>query len=391
MTDHVLGAAELTAWRQWLYERLPRPRARRCAAGAARRILVLHKGANATLDYYLRARLAASGLPYELRCIDSDRLGDVEPDGTFVIVCRYVRARQVAWLRRHRARLAGVAYFLDDDIAALLSCAETDLDYRAYLFRFACLPLPFLSPLLSHVWASTPVLGRSFGQDRRGPEVLPPSPRLEDHLPFEEARREGRLKIVYHATNVHSLEHRFLIPVVEEFLRLRPGARFEVLAKGSNRGLWQRARIPAAQLTILPPMGWEDYHAHSRRTGADIALVPLIEGLANESRAGTKRIDCCRMGAASVMSDAAAYRPGRAAGEMLIRNDPAIWLAAMLRLADDASARSAARMAVREAVRAMTTRANLRLPGVVGAGEASGDVFAAAPAREDHSEREGAR
>ena len=318
-----------------------------------RRVLALIKGDNASFDYYLAARLRALDIPHEVRCIDRDGLDGIEVDGLLVIICRYIRPRQVEWIRRNRSRLAGVAYFVDDDIPALVADGRTDLDYRLYLAYFACLPMLRLNRLLTQIWTSTPALARALGQ-MPGQATLVPAPVIEDHLPADRQQRQAGLKIVYHATNIHQPEHAFLVPVLEEVMRRRAGVRFEVLARDRTGDLWKRASIPDGRMRIIPPMGWPEYQRFSRNEGADIALMPLLEGLANESRADTKLIDCCRMGAAAVLSDVAPYRRQKGSGLVMVGNSPARWIESLLTLIDSADRLDAARQATRARVLAMS-------------------------------------
>ena len=331
-----------------------------------KRILVFTKGRNASFDYYIPARLKALGLPYEVRCIDKDRFDGIDPDGLLVVICRYLRLRHANWIARNRRNLAGVAYFVDDDIAALVADAQNDPGYRLYLACLAILPMTILNRgLITHLWASTDALASVLDAQRGGAVLFPPAPVIADHLPLGRPRPRPALKIAYHATRSHHREHAFLVPVMEEVLRLRPQVRFEVMAKDKEARLWSKAAIPVGRMRVLPPMAWPQYYRYSREEGADIALMPLLDGLANDSRADTKLIDCCRMGAAAVLSDAAPYRHHRDSGCVMVRNSPRQWVEALLGLIDDAARRDAAREAARICVLGMTLSQE-PFPGVDG-------------------------
>ena len=341
----------------WAYARVPRPRPLRADA-AARPIsgmLVLRKGDNPTFSYYFEARLnALAPLPVHTRCIDRDGLDDIDPDGLFVVVCRYVRRRQLLWLERHRERLAGVALFVDDDIAALLTGSEASWTYRAYLGAMAIVPLPRLNRLLSHVWASTPALRDALcGRSDVPIALLPPAPVYADHMPEPPNGAGRRLTIAFHATDVHRQEHRFLVPVMQEVMARFPEVHFEVLARGDNRRLWLSAGLPEQRLHLLSLMRWPDYCRHSRENGADIFVVPLMANRENAVRADTKRIDCMRLGAAGVFSESAAYGGRRQPGEVHVANRPGDWAAALAELITDPAARQEAAAATQRAVRAM--------------------------------------
>jgi hypothetical protein len=134
----------------------------------------------------------------------------------------------------------------------------------------------------------------------------------------------------------------------------RADVRFEVLARDRTGDLWKRASIPNERIRIIPPMGWPDYQRFSRDEGADIALMPLLDGLANESRADTKLIDCCRMGAAAVLSDIAPYRRHQGSGVVMVANSRERWIESLLALIDHADRRADARRATRAQVLAMS-------------------------------------
>ena len=166
---------------------LPRPRALAPADGDRRieRLLVLSKGENPTFSYYIENRLQQPSCPPSVvRSIDEGSLDDFDPTGSFVVICRYIRPRQISWLERHRRQIAGIALFVDDDIAALITGRDGAWTYRAYLAYFACLPLPRLNRLLSDVWVSTPALRSRLAHQGREPRILSPSPVLADHLPM---------------------------------------------------------------------------------------------------------------------------------------------------------------------------------------------------------------
>lgn len=356
--------------RNWLQRRLPQPRPVQGGNKIVRpkRLLILHKKDNPSLDYYLRARALASGIPCQFRCIDRDPLEDVEVEGLFVIICRYIHPTQLCWIARNRPDLAGVAYFIDDDVAALLCDRKIAISYRLYLGFFACLPLLWLNGLLSHLWVSTAGLANVLDSDDDGggrAVVLDPAPVVSDHLPAHPHLRGETIRIVYHATHLHHGEHRFLVPVMEEVMRRRPQVRLEVVADGRSRLLWCRAAIPAGRLSLLAPMSWSDYQRHGCTHGADIALMPLLAGQANYSRAMTKLIDYARLGAAALMSDIAPYRHQNVQAVPRVHNSVRAWVDAILELVDRPDKRQKAIKATRDSVARMSFNPDQPFPGII--------------------------
>jgi hypothetical protein len=348
-----------------IYRVLPRPRCNPTAIKGERlatAVLVLRKGENPTYSYYLEKRIADLPVPVVERTADTG-LSDISPDGLFVIICRYVGPRQMAWLERHRDRLAGVAYFVDDDIAALLTSADASWAYRGRLARQAILPLRRLNRLLTHLWVSTPALRSAFASSGCVADVLAPAPRASDHQPLRQASKdEWPPAVAFHATEVHRGEHEFLMPILTRVAAARPDCRIEVVASGAARLLWERHAPRQGQFDLLAPMSWPAYHDHSRRHGVDIFLVPLLESRHNAARADTKRIDCVRLGAAAIFSSCEVYGRDRRDGELHIPNAPDVWVRAILDLLDDEGRRAAAAGATRQAVLDMAGRDGF--PGV---------------------------
>ncbi len=334
------------------------------------RVVVFGRLPNPTIDYYLLARLRAAGMPpariVDIREVD---LGTIEPVGTLVIICRYATRRLVTWIERHSAVLAGVALFTDDDIGAVITGSEAKLGYRLFLYHRALGPLRRLNRHLDMVWASTPALAEALSEAKA--QVLPPAPPEELWQGSTEATvvdGSGAVSIVYHATAVHTKEHRFLRPIIEAVLRARPEVEFEVTADERTAPIWATLE----RVRVVPPSSWEAFLARTTQQGADIALVPLLRSRANETRAGTKRIDVVRLGAAGIFSESSAYGAPDGSAEPRLPNRRKVWIETILRLVDDPQARADAAAASRRLVVASSLAAGLGLPGLE-AREAAGD------------------
>ncbi len=344
--------------------RLPRPTVRAASTRADRpidRIVVFARLPNPTVDYYLAARLAAPGMP-PARVVDirDPAIDTLEAAGTFVLVCRYASRRALAWIDRNAPDLAGVGFFTDDDIGAVVTGADATLGYRLFLWRRALAPLARLNRHVDHVWTATPALAAAIGGD--GIAVLPPAPPPEIWQADAAPPVDGApLRIAYHATGIHLREHRFLVPVMTEVLRLRPDVAFEVTADDRAGVLWRGLD----RVAVVAPTSWPAYLERSRRERADIVVVPLLRSRANRARAGTKRIDVVRLGAAGVFSASPAYGTGEGSDEVVIPNRRRLWIAAILHLVDDAEARAKAAAATRSAVEAMAAEAASGIPELV--------------------------
>ena len=321
--------------RERLYRALPRPRLRAGADGRARepvrRILAAGVYPSPTADYYREARYPAHGVPVIRRDVRLSGCDDVPGDGTFVVICRYAGPDLLDWLDANASQIAGVALFLDDDIPAMVTEPGAGIDYRVYAAGFGLFPLRRLSRHLDAVWVSTPALAPRHAPSRR--PAQPPRARQAEWQPQSAGAQMGPVRIAYFAKIDihHGGESAFVRAVWQRIAALRPEARLEIAASGRHAGPWRE--LPG--VTILPPMEWDDFRAVTAARGADIALVPMLPSLVNDVRAATKRIDVARLGAAGVFSASPAYGEG----EMHLPNDVEAWVAAVLRLVDDAALR----------------------------------------------------
>lgn len=352
--------------RDLIYSLLPKPAARTRVADTERqatRLLVLTNGRNPTFTYYLEERLALSSLNVEVRSL-TERLEDIDPVGLGVILCRYVRPRQLLWLYRHRRRLASVCLLIDDDVAATVTSNQGSWTYKAYLTGLGIAPLPVLNRILTRVWASTPALASAFEANRaRASAILPPFPPAEAFTPLAtDSQGNGRLLMAFHATGSHDGEHAFLVPIVREVLERWDNVDFEVVAEGEPARLWGRAQLPAHRIALSPKRDWTAYLAETARRRIDILLVPLLQNRMNDVRSSTKRFDAARMGAAAIFSLCPAYTAAADGGEILVRNDAQSWVKAIGCLVEDGELRRRTREATVNAVKTILANTTAAFP-----------------------------
>lgn len=357
----------MSRWRLLLYRLLPKPQALRTVLrqGApqkpAKAVLVFSYDPNPTFAYYLEERLnALRGVPVIVCSGHDEALDELDPDGLFVIICRYVGSKQLRWLERNIDRLSGISLLLDDDIAGVVVGRDASLKYKIKLMKLAILPLRRLNPLLDIIYASTEPLARTLSAQKSRVVLMPPAPSIE-------GRSLGcsrPLTMVYHATGIHAPEHRFLVPVVEAAMRRHDYLHFQVFASRKNADLWRRAKIDPKRLLILPELSWAAYLHYCTYIKADIALVPLLPGQANACRSDTKRIDVCRLGAAGIFSETEVFNRNRQPGELHVENKRENWLAAIDELVTSSERRAEAAGATRLSVQQMISRANLQIPGL---------------------------
>lgn len=348
----------------WLYRLLPRPEARnrhRFDPAGVRSVVVFRAGPNPTYSYYLENRLACLSLPvqvYDAPCVPQD--GDGE--GLFVILCRYATPAQIWWLIRHRKRISGLSLLIDDDIAATFVEGQSALPYRLYLLGSGLLPLLVLNRWMTHVWASTEALGKVLSTS----DVVPPLPsnsQLQHH--GKRVEHGTRLRLIYHATGAHDGEHRFLMPIVQQLMQRFDELDFEVIASRRTARAWEDAlQAVIDRVSIQPRIGWQAYLDATAEAQGDIMLVPLLSGRVNSVRADTKRIDIRRMGLAAVFSASPVYARCREPDDILIENDPEIWIETLSQLLRDAALRDMSRKAVVNSTARMISETGPWLPGL---------------------------
>lgn len=295
------------------------------------RIIVVQAGPNPSVDYYLRPRLAIGSVPFRICDIgEANRFGDDAPwSGTLILFCRYLSGEWLALVERHRAVLAGVAMFVDDDIDALAADWTVPLWYR---LRLILRHLRYRSDVRRHLdllLVSNPRIvdrhhGASFAQ--LGP--------IAGQADFPSATlRDGPFRVAFHATSVHRREHVWLREVLRRVLDRQSDLQVEIVATPAMSLLWRGLSC----IRTVAPAPWSEFRESTRAMGADLLLAPLLPSPANAARAPTKRIDALRLGAAILVNEASIYRPtaDEAKLGMCVELERALWVEAIVQLARD--------------------------------------------------------
>lgn len=355
------------AVREGLYAVMPKPTARRACdfrgGTNVRRILLLSKPGNPSFSYYLEDRLSELSIPVEICSLDA-KLDEFEPRGTFVIICRYVKPRQLLWLRQHHRDLAGIGLFVDDDISSMVVAKDGPLDYRAYLFGMGVLPLFVLNGLLTHLWVSTEALSKAFVGDGLAASVLAPRPGKSQYRSIGVQSADGLVRMVFHATGAHFSEHQFLMPIVADMLARHAHLSFDVIAEDTPARWWRNLAVDPDRMRIRSPLPWRDYFRETASNPADIALVPLLPGRTNDRRSDTKRIDVSRLQAAAIYSNGEVYRRCAMPDEVFADHKPAAWRQEIDRLANDPLHRQRVREATMASMTVMREASHVSFPGL---------------------------
>ena len=293
---------------------------------------MVQAGPNPSFDYYLAPRLAAGGLPFEVREIGQTFSMGADPEvwsGTLVLFCRYLSSEWLDFVERHGDRIAGVALFLDDDIDALFSDWTVPNWYRIRLYAHHLRHRARLRGHLDLLFVANSLIATRHGIEAY--RLLVPV-----SGPADEPRHRvdtGSVRVAFHSTSVHAREHWWLRPVLRAALRADSRVKADIIAAWPLRMLWYG--LPRTR--IATPMSWLGFRSETPERGADLLLAPLSPTPANAARAATKRLDAMRLGAALLTSNADIYQPTQeeASLGMCLPCDPARWSEAIVDLARD--------------------------------------------------------
>jgi hypothetical protein len=299
-------------------------------ARGARRLLLLEEGRTPSGDYLLAPFLASLGPPVErLDARLAPRAGQIEP-GDFVVVQRYLHAAWRWAIERQRGALAGLAWFLDDDLLDPAALGELAAPYARKIRQLALTQRPWFEQMGAQWWLATEALGAKYAEAR--PTVLPFAP------PPGLAQPRAMVRVVYHGTASHQREIDWLRPVLAEVQRRCAHTQVELFGELPVH----RAFRDLPRVAVLHPMRWENYLAYTAGQRADIGLAPLLPGVFNAGRGPVKFIDYTRQGALGLYSAVAPYEGFVRDGVdgVLLPDDPAAWVAAIVRWASDADGRA---------------------------------------------------
>jgi hypothetical protein len=298
-------------------------------------IYLVEEQANPSTDYFVLPACAGQG-----RRLHRFRFDDPPPAGglagAVVIFVRYVPALWRRQVQAERAQLAGLVYFMDDDVLDSQAWAGMPWRYRYKLHRLGARHRGWLRKE-AQLWVSTEWLEHKYAAWE---------PRRVDPRPLRGAANACR--VFYHGSASHAAEIRWLRPVMEQVLLRSPRISFEIIGGQDVNKLYRD--LP--RVTVVHPMKWPAYEAFLDQPGRHIGLAPLLALPFNQARSCTKFFDITRAGAPGI------YAAGGACGK-LVRNgvdgfvlpmEPAAWVTAILQLAADEELRLAMAASARETI-----------------------------------------
>jgi len=324
-------------------------------------ILVLQRGENPSTDYYLRPRLEQADTPVCVADLEAspDNCAMLAPSGAtalMVIICRYGAESWLNALRERRERLSRVAFFMDDDLPAMMRDPDLPRSVRGKAALHFGAQVDALGAIASEVWVSTPVLADRYADV--APAVLTPMPEADPPPPVLNAAR----RVVYHGTDVHARERIFVLEIARRLAAVDTSISVEITGGETLR----RAGAALPNLVVTPQQSWPDYLQRQAGASAAISLAPLWPSALNAARAPVKVFDAARLGAAGLYADAQPYRDfiRSAQDGLLLAMDPDLWTDAILQLMSDPQRRMqlavsarARLIALRQASRAFPPRA----------------------------------
>ena len=291
---------------------------------AAERCVILEEGSSSPSgDYLLMPWLARLGLPVVRADVRrAPREGELRR-GDLVVLCRYVPPSWRRPLEKRRSQLAGLVYFMDDDLLDATAHTALAAPYAKKLATLAASQRRWLESTADAWWVSTAALAAKY--ERLQPTVIPlaPPPALLEAWPA--------VRIVYHGTASHAAEIAWLHGVIAAVQERCPHTHFALFGDHAVNRRWRD--LP--RVSILHPMRWDSYLAFTASQPADIGLAPLLPGAFNAARGAVKFFDYARMGAAGVYTDSAPYRGFVRDGVdgLLLPNEPARWVDTIAELA----------------------------------------------------------
>lgn len=292
-------------------------------------VIVVQEIANPSTDYFILPHLKS--IARSLTCVAHwQLLTEDKLEGAYIVFVRYIPQPWMQLVTRNRRRLAGVAYFMDDDLFDWSASSGMSSKYRLKLLRLAALRKSWLRDIEARLWVSTDFLACKYAEWH--PKVILPRPEIHHR------EKSPIIKIFYHGSASHRAEIEWLQPIVREVLTNAPDTVFEIIGNVEINRLYRT--LP--RVTVVHPMSWKNYRDFCRSGERHIGLAPLLEGPFNAGRSHTKFFDILRCCAAGIYSDVAPFAGFVEHGEdgLLIDNNPETWVETIIQLAASPAERS---------------------------------------------------
>ena len=286
-------------------------------------VVVIGNDSSPTIDFYFRSRQDQVRQYSELNINKNtcESLPKVISKGCVVVLVRDTPLPVLKSLLSLNSDVAGIVWFIDDDIPGAGCDTALPQAYRKRLSSWYKKATPYLTRLCSKVWVSTPWLADKYN--------LPVSSVLAPVDPLFE--RRSLIRCFYHGTSSHVKDWEFVIEVASQVQRRNNNVVFEFIG---DHALYKKCKgVPGIQ--ILHPMKWPDYLSMTANRTMDIGLAPLLDTPFNKTRSHTKFLDICRQNAVGIYSSSFPFSSEikkRNAG-LVLPDTPESWVAGIEQLA----------------------------------------------------------
>ena len=292
-------------------------------------LIILQKSDNPTTDFFIRSRFSDAEFDIEIVNL-ADRPSVAELEGAVVVVVRYLSFSWRRIIEAHRVRLAGLYYFMDDDVLDWHAHSNQRWRYRLKLYLLAGFHQAWLVKMQAAIRVSSPYLADKY--ENLNPQVWLPLC-IYDKFPGSLVLGDAPV-VFYHGTLSHFDEIRWLVPVIQSVLEAHPTVRFELVGDQSVAALLD----DLSRVDLVPQMDWQAYKGFIRKPGRAIGLAPLLDTPFNRARSATKFFDITAAGAVGVYADCHVYqaRIKHDQNGLLLPMDQDIWVGEILNLLNNA-------------------------------------------------------
>ena len=272
-------------------------------------------------DIYFTGRFAAQHIKTVYVDEPLAQLHTTISAGDFVVILRTVPTAYLRTLLGMSKQLAGVAWFIDDDIPDAWQDRHLPQDYARRLSWSYIKIRGLLATLCDRIWVSTPWLATKYGLPNEC--VLTPADHQVNVVPTS-------IQYFYHGTKAHWREIQFLHPIVAAIQEQFPCAQFEIFGDHEIYKLFRD--LPRTR--ILHAMKWDQFKHYTAATPLDIGFAPVLESDFNRARSHNKLLDITRCGAVGIYSEhhSNAQRIAESGAGLVISNNPQSWVEAFEQL-----------------------------------------------------------
>lgn len=289
---------------------------------------------NPSTDYFVMPALVGTATRV-FKCCWNELPPAQDLSGATVVFVRYVPANWRRLVASVRLSLAGLFYFMDDDLFDIRASRGLVWRYRYKLAHLATWQQEWLAQMQTQIWVSTPWLEHKYASLK--PTLKLPRPIRSNPQPIAPDENEASVRVFYHGSASHRDEIQWLVPVMEAVLKQDQRIVFEIIGTSEVRKLYRR--LP--RVTVVAPMKWPAYQAFLSLPGRQVGLAPMLDHPFNHARSYTKFFDITRAGAAGVYAKNGPWAriiEDRRQG-LLASMNTEVWVEAILTLAADNSLR----------------------------------------------------